>query len=107
VSEHALENQSLSVVCSHVAVRSLLQVVAACLNRRPEYRALSKKVFNEPLTEDNTSKAMAAFMQTLIASDYSLARWLKGDQNAMTVHHACHSPGTHSCPEPRKHLARH
>lgn len=79
-----LENQSLGAVKSHVAMRSWPAEVAERLNRLPEYRDLSMKVFGQPLTEENMGKAMAAFMRTLVTPDYPLARWLRGDDNAMT-----------------------
>lgn len=79
-----LENQSLGAVKSHVAMRSWPKEVAERLNRIPEYRELSVKVFGEPLNEENMGKAMAAFMRTLVTPNYPLARWLRGDDNAMT-----------------------
>jgi cytochrome c peroxidase len=79
-----LEHQALTAVRSHVAMRSWPKEVAKRLNRIPEYKALSMKVFGEPLTEENMGKAMAAFMRTLNTPDYPLARWLNGDDNAMT-----------------------
>lgn len=79
-----LENQSLGAVKSHVAMRSWPKEVAERLNRLPEYRERSMKVFKEPLTEDNMGKAMAAYMRTLVTPDYPLARWLKGNDKALT-----------------------
>jgi len=79
-----LENQSLGAVKSHVAMRSWPKEVAERLNRLLEYRELSMKVSREPLTEENMGKAMAAFMRTLVTPNYPLARWLRGDDNAMT-----------------------
>ncbi len=79
-----LEHQSLAAVRSHVATRSWPKEVAERLNRLPEYRKLSESVFGEPLTEENMGKAMAAFMRTLITPNYPLARWLRGDDKAIT-----------------------
>jgi cytochrome c peroxidase len=79
-----LEQQSLGAVRSHVAMRSWPKEVAERLNRLPEYRERSMKVFGEPLTEENMGKAMAAFMRELITPDYPLARWMKGDDSAIT-----------------------
>lgn len=78
-----LEGQSLGAVKSHVAMRSWPKEVAERLNRFPEYRDLSQKVFGSPLTEEGMGKAMAAYMRTLVTPDYPLARWLKGDDNSM------------------------
>lgn len=80
-----LEGQSLGAVKSHVAMRSWPKEVAERLNRLPEYRELSMKAFGTPLTEEAMGKAMAAFMRTLITPDYPLARWLNGDDNALTA----------------------
>lgn len=80
-----LENQSLGAVRSHVAMRSWPKEVAERLNRLPEYRELAVKAFGEPLNEVNLGQAMAAFMRTLITPDYPLARWLKGDDKALTL----------------------
>jgi cytochrome c peroxidase len=80
-----LEQQALGAVRSHVAMRSWPKEVAERLNRLPEYRDRSMKVFGEPLTEENMGKAMAAFMRELITPDYPLARWLKGDNKALTA----------------------
>jgi len=79
-----LEHQALAAIRSHVATRSWPKEVAERLNRLPEYRELSVKVFGEPLTEENIGKAIAAFMRTLVTPDYPLARWLNGDDNAIT-----------------------
>jgi cytochrome c peroxidase len=79
-----LEAQALGAVKSHVATRSWPKEVAERLNRIPGYKELSMNVFGEPLTEENIGKAMAAFMRTLNTPDYPLARWLNGDDNAMT-----------------------
>jgi cytochrome c peroxidase len=79
-----LEHQALSAVKSHVAMRSVPDEVAERLNRIPEYRELSIKVFGELLTGENIGKAMAAFMRTLTTPNYPLARWLQGDEHALT-----------------------
>ncbi len=79
-----LEHQALSAVKSHVAMRSWPKEVAKRLNRIPEYKELSMKVFGEPLTEESMGKAMGAFMRTLNTPTYPLARWLHGDDSALT-----------------------
>ena len=80
-----LEQQALGAIKSHVASRSWPAEVAERLNRQPEYKALAEKAYGEPLTEENIGKSIAAFMRTLITPDYPLARWLNGDDNAMTA----------------------
>lgn len=81
-----LEHQALSAVKSHVAMRSWPKEVAERLNRIPEYKKLSIQVFGEHLTEENIGKAMAAYMRTLVTPDYPLAKWLQGDDSALTDH---------------------
>jgi cytochrome c peroxidase len=81
-----LEHQALAAVRSHVATRSWPKEVAERLNRLPDYRELSETVFGGPLTEENIGKAMAAFMRTLVTPNYPLARWLNGDDSALTDH---------------------
>ena len=79
-----LEEQALGAIKSHVASRSWPKEVAERLNRQEEYKDLSMKVYGEPLTEENIGKSLATFMRTLITPNYPLARWLKGDENALT-----------------------
>ena len=80
-----LEQQALGAIKSHVASRSWPTEVAERLNRQPEYKALAENVYGEPLTEENIGKSIATFMRTLTTPDYPLARWLNGDDNAMTT----------------------
>src|SRR3972149_11440925 len=79
-----LEEQALGAIKSHVASRSWPKEVAERLNRQPEYRELSIKVYGEPLTEENIGKSIATFVRTLTTPNYPLARWRNGDENAMT-----------------------
>jgi len=78
-----LEEQALGAIKSHVASRSWPKEVAERLNRQPEYRELSIKVYGEPLTEENIGKSIATFVRTLTTPNYPLARWLNGDENAI------------------------
>lgn len=82
-SAPTLEAQALGAIRSHVAARSWPPEVAERLNRIPGYRELSEKAYGEPLSEEVIGKAIATFMRTLITPDYPLARWLKGDEDAM------------------------
>jgi cytochrome c peroxidase len=79
-----LEHQALIAIKSPVAMGSIPGEAAERLNRIPEYKELSIKVFSEPLTEANMGKALAAYMRTVTTPDYPLARWLQGDENALT-----------------------
>jgi cytochrome c peroxidase len=79
-----LEHQALSAVQSQVAMRSLPADVAERLNRFPVYNDMSMKVFGNPLSGEFIEQAMAAYMRTLITPNYPLARWLSGDEQALT-----------------------
>ncbi len=79
-----LEHQALRAISSETAMQSLPDEAAERLNRIPEYRDLSIKVFGGPLTGENIGKALAAFMRTLITPDYPLAGWLQGDEDALS-----------------------
>lgn len=79
-----LEDQALGAIRSHVASRSWPKEVAERLNRIPGYRDLSIEAYGEPLSEAIIGKAIASFMRTLVTPDYPLARWLQGDEQAMT-----------------------
>ena len=79
-----LEHQALRTIQSQVTMRSLPSDVAERLNRIPEYSEMSMKVFGSPLTGEYISKALSAYMRTLITTNYPLARWLSGDAQALT-----------------------
>ncbi|MGI9334354.1 MAG: cytochrome-c peroxidase [Gammaproteobacteria bacterium] len=83
-SAETLEDQALAAIRSHVAARSWPEEVAERLSRVPEYNELSKDAYDEPLSEEVIGKAIASFMRTLITPDYPLARWLNGDEDAMS-----------------------
>jgi cytochrome c peroxidase len=79
----ALDHQALGEAESHAAMR-VSDEIAERLNRIPEYWELSVTVFGPPLTGENIGKAMAAYIRTLVTPDYPLARWLQGDEHALT-----------------------
>lgn len=83
-SATTLEEQALGAIKSHVAARSWPSEVAERLNRIPGYRELSREAYGEDLSEEVIGKAIASFMRTLVTPDYPLARWLRGDEDAMT-----------------------
>jgi len=83
-SAPTLETQALGAIRSHVASRSWPKEVAERLNRIPGYRDLSEEAYGKELDEEIIGKAIASFMRTLITPDYPLARWLNGDESAMT-----------------------
>ncbi len=79
-----LEDQALGAIRSHVASRSWPNEVAERLNRIPGYRQLSQQAYGGDLSEEVIGKAIASFMRTLITPDYPLARWLQGDESALS-----------------------
>jgi len=80
----SLEDQAFHSVKSHMEMHNLPEEVTGALNRVPEYRQLSERVFGGPLTEEYIRKAIAAYVRTLITPDYPLARWLHGDESALS-----------------------
>ncbi|MBI5665904.1 MAG: c-type cytochrome [Nitrospirae bacterium] len=80
----SLEDQTFNAVKSHMEMHDLPEEVTAALNRTAEYKELSARVFGGPLTEKNIMQAIAAFIRTLNTPDYPLARWLQGDESALT-----------------------
>ena len=83
-SAPTLEDQALGAIKSHVAARSWPKEVAERLNRIPGYRELAQEAYSEDLSEEVIGKAIASFVRTLVTPDYPLARWLHGDDSAMT-----------------------
>lgn len=83
-SAPTLEDQALGAIRSHVASRSWPKEVAERLNRVPGYRDLSQQAYGKALDEEIIGKAIASFVRTLVTPDYPLARWLRGDEQAMT-----------------------
>ena len=83
-SAPTLEDQALGAIKSHVASRSWPKEVAERLNRIPGYRDLAQEAYGEDLSEEVIGKAIASFVRTLVTPDYPLARWLRGDEAAMS-----------------------
>jgi cytochrome c peroxidase len=80
----SLEDQTFNAVKSHMDMYDLPSEVTTALNRIEQYKGLSVRVFGGPLTEKNIMNAIAAFIRTLNTPDYPLARWLQGDEGALT-----------------------
>jgi cytochrome c peroxidase len=57
---------------------------SARLAALPLYRGLFNTSGDQPLDNDTLSKALAAYLRTLVTPDYPLARWLQGDEDALT-----------------------
>lgn len=80
-----LETQALSAIKSKVAMNQDPDEVAKRLNAIPGYRELFLQVFGTEATPEAIGQAIAAFERTLNTPDYPLARFLKGDVNALTL----------------------
>jgi cytochrome c peroxidase len=79
-----LETQALSAIKSPVAMGEDPTRAAQRLNAIPEYRDRFRKVFGSDATAQAIGQAIAAFERTLNTPDYPLARYLKGDDNALS-----------------------
>ena len=79
-----LEHLAMSEIESEATMKSIPEEVAERLNGIPEYKALATEVFGSPLTGEEIGISLAAFMRTLITPNYPLARWIQGDENALT-----------------------
>jgi cytochrome c peroxidase len=62
-----------------------LPTVVSRLNAIPEYRRLFARAFggNDPITEQNLGRALAAFQRTLVAADAPFDRYMRGDATAL------------------------
>ncbi|HZM00305.1 MAG TPA: cytochrome c peroxidase, partial [Planctomycetota bacterium] len=58
--------------------------ILATLNATPGYAAQFQAVFGGPATEETLSKALAAYMRTIISDDTPWDRWQKGDETAVS-----------------------
>ncbi|HYL57755.1 MAG TPA: cytochrome c peroxidase [Candidatus Acidoferrales bacterium] len=58
--------------------------VAARLNAIPAYKAWFTKVFGEPATEDNITKAIATYERTILSGNAPVDRFTAGDQSALS-----------------------
>ncbi len=59
--------------------------IAAKLNKLPGYRTQFQAVFNSDVTADGISKALAAFMRTIVANNSKWIRFREGDQKALSA----------------------
>jgi len=83
-----LEEQAKGPVQASVEMSNNPERVIATLNSMPEYQDLFKKSFpgeKNPVTFDNTAKAIEAFEATLLTPDSRFDKYLKGDTNALNA----------------------
>jgi cytochrome c peroxidase len=80
-----LETQALSAIKSSVAMGEDPARAATRLNAIAEYRERFRSVFGTDATAEAIGKAIAAFERTLNTPDYPLARYLKGDDGALSA----------------------
>jgi cytochrome c peroxidase len=82
-----LEEQAKGPMQATVEMSSTPERVVVTLKSMPAYVELFKKTFpgeNDPVTFDNTVKAIEAFESTLLTPDSPFDRYLKGDSQALT-----------------------
>jgi cytochrome c peroxidase len=80
-----LETQALSAIRSPVAMGEDPERAAQRLNAIPEYRKLFVEVFGGEATPATLGQAIAAFERTLNTPGYPFARYLRGDDNAISL----------------------
>jgi len=91
---NSLEKQALEPVLTFEEMRGpnyekeeILDVVTQRLADIPEYVELFEGAFEEtdPITSDNIAKAIAAFERTLITTDTRFDRYMKGEDDAISI----------------------
>jgi cytochrome c peroxidase len=58
--------------------------IAAVLNEIPAYKAQFQKVFSTDATADGVTKALAAYMRTILCADTAFDRWQGGEEDAVS-----------------------
>ncbi|MFK7771208.1 MAG: cytochrome-c peroxidase [Saprospiraceae bacterium] len=71
----------------HFTENEILNEVVNRLKKIPEYVSLFQKAFDEPepLTKKNIGKAIAAFERTLITTESRFDKYMRGDQDAISL----------------------
>ena len=91
---NSLEKQALEPVLTFEEMRGpnyekeeILDIVSQRLADIPEYVKLFKGAFGEkdPITSENIAKAIAAFERTLVTTDTRFDRYMKGDDDAISI----------------------
>ncbi len=80
-----LEDQALFPIMSSFEMNLNLDYLEEKIRIVPEYTAAFKKVFNGDVTRERIAMAIAAFERTLISANSPLDRYLKGENNALSV----------------------
>ncbi|MCL4874895.1 cytochrome-c peroxidase [bacterium] len=82
-----LEEQALGPVQAAVEMNETLENMVRKLKAIPAYAERFKQVFGgkDPVTPENTAKAMAAFERTLITTNSPFDRFLMGDEGAISA----------------------
>ncbi|MCL6265868.1 cytochrome-c peroxidase [Flagellimonas myxillae] len=90
----SLENQALEPIKAleemrglHFSETEILHVVVDRLREIPEYKELFSVAFDEeePITEINLGKAIAAFERTLVTNNSRFDKFMRGDKNAISL----------------------
>jgi cytochrome c peroxidase len=80
-----LETQALSAIKSPVAMGEDPEQAARRLNAIPQYRRLFVEAFGSAASPATIGRAIAAFERTLNTPDYPFARYLRGDERAISL----------------------
>ncbi|HHT9126777.1 MAG TPA: cytochrome-c peroxidase [Candidatus Brocadiia bacterium] len=79
-----LEEQALGPVQNPVEMHEDLNKLVAELSAIPEYVRQSKEIFGTEITSEVIAKAIAAFERTIISTNCSFDKYMKGDKTAMS-----------------------
>lgn len=80
----SLEEQALGPIQSEVEMNQNLDELVVELKAVPEYVDEFAKVFNEPISDSNIGKALAAFERTIVINDTDFDKFLAGDADAIS-----------------------
>lgn len=80
----SLEEQALGPIQNPIEMHEDLNKLVAELNAIPEYVTQSKAIFGTGITPDVIAKSIAAFERTVISTNSSFDKYVKGNKTAMS-----------------------
>jgi len=78
-----LQEQALGPIHNPVEMGSSLKEVVKKLNNNPNYTKLFKKIYDDGVTIENITDAIAEFEKALVTPDSRFDRYLRGEKNAL------------------------
>ncbi len=81
----SLEEQALGPIESEIEMNQDLDELVKELNEVPEYVLEFENVFDDEITIDNVTKAIAAFERTIVINDTPFDKFLEGDDEAISA----------------------